>query len=47
MKDSRFLWNGQIDHDSAGDTRRLHQLVQPCDHNTRSALIGFACDEGV
>lgn len=43
------LWNGRHDQDSAGDTRRLHQVVQAFDAQTRdgSALIGFACDEGV
>jgi formiminoglutamase len=43
------LWNGRQDQDSAGDTRRLHQVVQAFDAQTRdgSALIGFACDEGV
>jgi formiminoglutamase len=43
------LWSGRIDHDSAGDTQRLHQLVQPFDDNIRSGavIIGFACDEGV
>lgn len=37
MKDdmSHLLWNGRIDHDSAGDTRRLHRRVQPCDGATR------------
>jgi formiminoglutamase len=44
-----MLWNGRIDHDSAGDTQRLHQLIQPFDDRTRAGavLIGFACDEGV
>ncbi|WP_034301082.1 formimidoylglutamase [Herbaspirillum sp. RV1423] len=43
------LWNGRLDHDSAGDTRRLHQLVKPFDCSIKGggALIGFACDEGV
>ena len=43
------LWNGRHDHDSAGDTRRLHQVVQAFDGsvNGGSAVIGFACDEGV
>src|SRR5450830_623103 len=43
------LWSGRLDHDSAGDTHRLHQIVQPFDHNIRAGavLIGFACDEGV
>lgn len=43
------LWNGRLDHDSAGDTRRLHQLVRPFDNSIRNggALIGFASDEGV
>lgn len=44
-----MLWNGRIDHDSAGDTQRLHQLIQPFNDNTRAGavLIGFSCDEGV
>jgi formiminoglutamase len=43
------LWSGRIDHDSAGDTHRLHQLVRPFDNNVRTGavIIGFACDEGV
>ncbi|KAB7540343.1 hypothetical protein ET532_026295 [Verminephrobacter sp. Larva24] len=32
---SHLLWNGRIDHDSAGDTPCLHQRVQPCDGATR------------
>lgn len=43
------LCNGRLDQDCAGDTRRLHQLVQAFNAEVRdgSALIGFACDEGV
>ena len=45
----RSLWSGRQDADSAGDTRRLHQIVQPFDAGSEggAALIGFACDEGV
>lgn len=43
------LWTGRVDHDSAGDTHRLHQLIRPFDTNIKGGgvLIGFACDEGV
>jgi len=43
------LWNGRVDHDSIGDTRRLHQLVVPFNNDVKGggALIGFASDEGV
>jgi len=43
------IWTGRLDEDAAGDTRRLHQVVQPFDATVTggSALIGFACDEGV
>jgi len=43
------IWTGRLDEDTAGDTRRLHQVVQPFDATVTggSALIGFACDEGV
>nr|WP_238552029.1 formimidoylglutamase [Herminiimonas sp. CN] len=45
----QLLWAGRQDADSAGDTRRLHQVVQPFDEASEggAALIGFACDEGV
>lgn len=45
----RSMWAGRQDADSAGDTRRLHQVVLPFDAVSRggAALIGFACDEGV
>lgn len=43
------MWAGRQDIDSAGDTRRLHQIVLPFDDASRNAptIIGFACDEGV
>ena len=46
---NQSLWTGRLDQDSAGDTRRLHQLVQAFTPQVQegSALIGFACDEGV
>jgi len=42
-------WAGRQDTDSAGDTRRLHQVVLPFDNSSEggATLIGFACDEGV
>lgn len=49
MMMDQTLWTGRKDHDSAGDTRRLHQVVRPfnAEASGGSALIGFACDEGV
>lgn len=45
----RAIWNGRRDSDSAGDTRRLHEVVAPFDRGAAggAAIIGFACDEGV
>ncbi|KAF3997261.1 formimidoylglutamase [Glaciimonas immobilis] len=43
------MWTGRQDVDSAGDTRRLHQVVLPFDAASPGCptLIGFASDEGV
>lgn len=43
------IWAGRQDTDSAGDTRRLHQVVVPFNASSENnaALIGFSCDEGV
>ncbi|SDX60381.1 formiminoglutamase [Collimonas sp. OK242] len=43
------IWAGRRDTDSAGDTRRLHQVVKPFNDASEhgAALIGFSCDEGV
>jgi formiminoglutamase len=43
------LWKGREDIDSAGDTRRLHQIVTTFTPDSRqgAALLGFASDEGV
>lgn len=43
------IWAGRQDVDSAGDTRRLHQIVLPFDEASQGSptIIGFACDEGV
>ncbi|MBS0293064.1 MAG: formimidoylglutamase [Proteobacteria bacterium] len=44
-----FVWQGRIDAEEAGDSRRWHQCVQPFTPESRTgvALIGFAVDEGV
>ena len=44
-----FVWQGRIDTEEVGDSRRWHQCVQPFTPQSRSgvALIGFAVDEGV
>lgn len=45
----RSLWQGRVDTEQAGDTRRWHQQIQPW-HAASAAgatLIGFACDAGV
>jgi len=43
------IWGGRQDFDSAGDARRLCDVVAPFDTSSEghTALIGFACDEGV
>ncbi|SFB24795.1 formiminoglutamase [Collimonas sp. OK607] len=43
------IWAGRQDADSAGDTRRLHQVVMPFNASSENnaTLIGFSCDEGV
>ncbi|GAC1320887.1 MAG: formimidoylglutamase [Collimonas sp.] len=43
------IWAGRQDADSAGDTRRLHQVVVPFSKasDNSATLIGFSCDEGV
>lgn len=42
-------WRGRIDADDGEAGRRWHQVVQPLapDSPPGSALLGFACDEGV
>lgn len=42
-------WAGRTDIDSAGDARRLHQLVQKFEPSAPPAvvLLGFCCDQGV
>lgn len=45
----RSLWQGRIDAEQAGDSRRWHQQIEPW-HPAAAAgasLIGFACDAGV
>ena len=45
----RSLWQGRIDAEEAGDTRRWHQQIQPWQASAAAGatLIGFACDAGV
>lgn len=42
-------WQGRVDDEERGDSRRWHQLVQPVSEASTPgvALLGFACDEGV
>ena len=44
-----FVWQGRVDDEETGDTRRWHQHVQPLFADSRGGvtLIGFAVDEGV
>ncbi len=44
-----FVWQGRIDTEEVGDSRRWHQQVQPFTPASSAgvALIGFAVDEGV
>lgn len=44
-----FVWQGRVDSEETGDSRRWHQVVQPFDAASQGgvALIGFAVDEGV
>mgnify|MGYP001627380152 CR=1 FL=1 len=49
MTPDPFRWQGRVDDEEPGDTRRWHQHVRPFDGGSRGgvALIGFAVDEGV
>lgn len=46
---SQFHWQGRVDAQEIGPSRRWHQHVQPLSPDTRGGvtLIGFAVDEGV
>ena len=43
------VWRGRVDHDEAGDTRRLFNVVRGDVRREPGApvLIGFCCDAGV
>jgi formiminoglutamase len=45
------LWKGRIDTDSAGDARRIHEVVRAYDDTSAAGssvvLLGFCSDEGV
>ncbi|MEW9897345.1 formimidoylglutamase [Chitinivorax sp. PXF-14] len=43
------IWQGRVDDEEHGDSRRWHQLVLPASEGVAPgvALLGFACDEGV
>jgi formiminoglutamase len=45
----RSLWQGRIDAEQAGDTRRWHQQIQPWQTASPAgaSLVGFACDAGI
>ena len=42
-------WTGRVDPETKGDSRRWHQVIQPLGiHDAPgTAILGFACDEGV